>query len=175
MQKQRITFALVLTYLWTLMIHLGANVFETFIIYPNIFYDVPRSLQTATAFFVVRGPSDFFPPVGALALLGGIGSVIMGWRVASARNWLLGSFVIQFLGGFLVSVAYFWPKNQVLFDEGTAVHSAAYLQQVAQEFRTGHWLRLATSAAASAAAFVGFMRFYRHRLASERVPHEERV
>jgi hypothetical protein len=64
MQKQRITFALVLTYLWTLMIHLGANVFETFIIYPNIFHDVPRSLETATAFFVVRGPVRLLPARG---------------------------------------------------------------------------------------------------------------
>jgi hypothetical protein len=54
-----------------------------------------------------------------------------------------------------------------MFIEGTAVHSAEFLRQVAREFQTLHWARVAFNVAASASIFVGFMRFYRHVLTSE--------
>ena len=170
MTRQQIAFALVLAYLWVLMILLGAILFETLILYPNIFHDVPGSLETALAFMVVRGPHDFFPLVGNLAMLTGIGSLVLGWRVKSARYWILGSVIIIFVGEFLFSVVYFWPRNTIMFEEGTAVHSVAYLQQAAQEFQTGHWLRVATSAVASALSFMGFLRFYRRRITSQDAP-----
>ena len=170
MRRQQIAFIVILTHLWVVMIFLGGLVFDTFIVYPNVFYDVPRSLETAMAFAVVRGPSDFFPPVGTLALLTGIGILILGWRVKSARSWILGSVPVILVGEFLFSAAFFWPRNTIMFEEGTAVHSVAYLKQTAREFQTGHWLRLAMSAVASALSFVGFLKFYRHRITSQETP-----
>lgn len=172
MKKRYIVFTFTLTYLWLVMIHLGALVFETFIIYPNIFYNPPRSLETAMAFMVIRGPSDFFRPVGLLALLIGIGSVIVSWRVPSVRYWMLGSVIIILGGEFLLSVAYFWPRNTILFVEGAKIHSAAYLQQTAREFQTGHWLRLAMSVASSILAFIGFMKFNHHKITTQDTRHE---
>ena len=168
MEKQQVTFVVILTYLWVLMIFLGAILFETLILYPDIFHDVPRSFQTGMEFMVVRGPHDFFPPVGILARLSGIGSLILGWRVKSVRYWILGSVVIVFAGEFLFSVAFFWPRNTIMFEEGTAVHSVAYLKHTAQEFQTGHWLRVVMSTAASALSFMGFLKFYRYRITSYR-------
>lgn len=119
-------------------------------------------------FAVVRGPRDFFPPVGTLAFLTGIGTLILGWRVKAARYWILGSVTVILIGEFLLSAAFFWPRNTIMFEEGTAVHSVAYLKQTAREFQAGHWLRLAMSAAASALSFVGFLKFYRHRISSQK-------
>lgn len=144
------------------MIHLGALVFETFVIYPNIFHDVPQSLETSMTFMTVRSPADFFPPIGFFSLLVGIGSVVLCWRVKSARYWLLGSVLLIVVGEFLLSVAFFWPRNEIMFVDGLDVHSAAYLQQTAQEFQMGHWLRFASSVISSAAVFVGFLRVYRY-------------
>ncbi len=175
MMRQQIAFALVLGYLWVLMILLGAILFETLILYPNIFHDVPGSLETALAFMVVRGPHDFFPLVGNLAMLTGIGSLVLGWRVKSARYWILGSVIIIFVGEFLFSVVYFWPRNTIMFTEGTEVHSAAYLKQIAQEFQTLHWSRLAFNAAGSALIFVGFLKFYRYIITSQDAHREPKV
>lgn len=172
MKGERIAFAFALAYLWVVLIHLGALVFETFVIYPNIFHDVPQSLETAMAFMVVRGPSDFFGPVGMLSLLLGIGSVIVGWRVRSARYWLLGSVILIAAGEFLLSAVYFWPRNTIMFVEGTNVHSAAHLQRTAREFQTGHWLRFAASVVASGSAFVGFLKVYRHGIVARETPNE---
>ncbi len=166
MKKQQIAFAFILTYLWVMMILLGAILFDTLILYPNVFHDVPRSLETAMEFMAVRGPGDFFPPLGMLSWLTGIGSLVLNWHVKSARYWILGSLIMIVCQG-LVSMAFFWPRNTIMFTEGTAVHSVAYLQQTAQEFQTGHWARVAFNTAASALAFMGFLKFYRHIITSQ--------
>ena len=71
---QRAAFPVILVYLWTMMILLGAMVLETFMVYPNIFHDPPRSLELAMEFMAVRGPDDFFPPLGFLSWVAGAGS-----------------------------------------------------------------------------------------------------
>lgn len=166
MKRQQIALAFALTYMWVMMILLGSIVLETFIVYPNIFYDAPRSLETAMEFMAVRTPGDFFPPLGFLSWLTGIGALVFAWRVKPARYWILGSLVMIVCEG-LFSMALFWPRNTIMFTEGTEVHSAAYIRQVAQEFQTLHWSRLAFNVAASISIFVGFLKLYHHRITSE--------
>jgi hypothetical protein len=84
MKRQQIAFAFALVYLWV-MILLGSIVLETFMVYPSIFHDAPRSLETTMEFMVVRSPGDFFPPLGFLSWLTGIGALILAWRVKPAR------------------------------------------------------------------------------------------
>jgi Domain of unknown function (DUF1772) len=164
--RQRLAFLVILAYLWVMMILLGAIVMETFMVYPNVFHDPPRSLELGLQFMSVRAPSDFFPPLGFLSWVTGLGALILGWRVKSARYWILLSVLMIVCEG-LFSMAFFWPRNEIMFIEGTKIHSAELLRQVAREFQTLHWARLAFNVAASASIFVGFMRFYRHMLTSE--------
>ena len=162
--RERVAFAFATTYLWLEMVLFGAIVFETLVVYPNIFHDVPASLDTAMEFMAVAGPHDFFPPFGMAALTLGVVSVVLAWRVESVRYWLLASVVLFLAGEFLLSVFYFWPRNAVMFEEGTAVHSAAFLRRTAREFQTGHWLRVGTNAVAAVLAFVGVARFHERRI-----------
>ena len=171
MKRQRIAFAFALVYLWVMMILLGSIVLETFMVYPNIFHDAPRSLETTMEFMVVRTPGDFFPPLGFISWLTGTGALVLAWRLKPARYWILGSLVMIVCEG-LFSMAFFWPRNTIMFAEGTAVHSVAYLKQTAQEFQAGHWLRVAFNAAASTWAFMGFLKFYRCRITSQDEHHE---
>lgn len=173
MWKERITFAVILIYLWVMMILLGSIILETFMLYPNVFRNVPESLEAAMAFLFVRGPSDFFPPLGMVSWVTGALSLILGWQVKSARYWILGSLMMIVCEG-LVSILFFWPRNTIMFIEGTDVHSAEFLIQTAREFVTLHWSRLAFNAAASAFIFVGFLKFYRHRLMSRNAPQAQR-
>ena len=172
MKRQQIAFAFALVYLWVMMILLGSIVLETFMVYPNVFHDAPRSLETTMEFMVVRTPGDFFPPLGFLSWLTGTGALILAWRVKSARYWILGSLIVIVCEG-LFSMAFFWPRNTIMFTEGTEVHSAAYIRQVAHEFQTLHWSRLAFNVAGSASMFVGFLKLYRHRIAPQGTPREK--
>src|SRR5215211_4607341 len=81
--RQRIAFWIILAYLWVMMILLGAIVMETFMVYPNVFYDPPRSLETALEFMAVRAPSDFFPPLGFLAWVTCAGSLVLRYLLKS--------------------------------------------------------------------------------------------
>ncbi len=163
---QRLAFPVVTAYLWVMMILLGAIVLETFMIYPNVFADPPASLELATDFMSVSAPNDFFPPLGFLSWVLGAGALVLGWRVKAARWWILFSLAMIVCEG-VASMLYFWPRNEIMFVEGSEVHSAEYLKQIAREFETWHWRsRMGFNTAAAVAAFVGFLRLYRHRLLS---------
>jgi hypothetical protein len=160
----RIAFVCLVVYVWASIVLFGSIFFETLIIYPNIFHDVPRSLETAMAFMVVSGPGDFFARVGMITLIVGLAALILGWRTKSVRYWILGSVAALATGDFLLSALFFWPRNTIMFTEGTARHSVAFLMQTASEFQTGHWLRLAMSGVTAALAFVALLNFHRHRI-----------
>jgi hypothetical protein len=161
---QRLAFPVVTAYLWVMMILFGAIVLETFMIYPNVFSDPPASLELAMDFMSVSGPNDFFPPLGFLSWVLGAGALVLCWRVKAARWWILFSLLMIVFEG-LVSMLYFWPRNEIMFVDGPEVHSAEYLKQVAREFETWHWRsRLGFNALGAVFAFVGFLRIYRHRL-----------
>ena len=164
---QRLAFPVVTAYLWVMMVLFGAIVLETFMIYPNVFADPPGSLSLAMDFLSVRGPSDFFPPLGFATWVFGAGSLVLCWRVKAARWWILFS-LAMIVGEGVASVLYFWPRNEIMFVEGAEVHSAEYLKQVAREFEAWHWRsRLGFNALAAVSVFVGFLRFYRHKILSE--------
>nr|KEP23992.1 hypothetical protein DA06_01090 [Georgenia sp. SUBG003] len=152
-----------LAYAWVLMILFGAIVLETFMVYPNIFADPPDSLALAMEFLAVAGPSDFFPPLGFVTWVLGAAALLLTWRERQVRWWIVLS-VVAILGEGLASMAYFWPRNEIMFVEGLAAHSPEYLTQVAHEFQTWHWrTRMGFNVVAAVAAFVGFLRVYRLR------------
>ncbi len=167
MQKlQRFAFPVIVVYLWTMMILLGAIVLETFMVYPNIFHDPPDSLALAMEFMAVQAPNDFFPPLGFLSWVASAGALALGWHVRPARWWILLS-VLMIVGEGVVSMLFMWPRNEIMFVEGTAVHSTEVLRQTAREFQTLQWSRLAFNAVSAASIFMGFVTFHRQRILSQ--------
>ncbi|MEP7285372.1 MAG: hypothetical protein ABI947_06360 [Chloroflexota bacterium] len=171
MKKKQIAFSVITTYLWVIMILLGSILLETFMIYPNIFRSVPESFKTALEFMSVTGPAQFFRPLGYLCWLCAAGALVVGWHVKSARYWILGSVIMIACEG-MASIIFFWPRNTILFVEGTALHSVDFLRQTANEFQLWHWSRLAFNAAAAVLIFIGFLKFYRYRIIAQRASHE---
>jgi Domain of unknown function (DUF1772) len=156
----RLRASIILAYLWIMMILLGSIVMETFLIYPNVFDDPPRSLEVARAFMQVRAPSDYFPPLGFISWVTGAGAIVAGWPTRTARYWFAASVAMIVCEG-LFSIVFFWPRNTIMFAEGPAVHAAEVLRQAAREFQSLHWGRVAFNAASAAFIFVGFLKFYR--------------
>src|SRR5262249_45029868 len=141
-RRQRIVLFIVGSYLWIMMILLGSIILETFMVYPNIFYDPPASFEAGLAFMKVRTPHDFYPPPRFFRWLLGAASLVAAWPVRHARYWVLASLAMIVAEG-LFSIAFFWPRNTIMFVEGPAVHSAAVLRQAAEEFQRMHWWRVA--------------------------------
>lgn len=159
--RHRLALGVTLVYTWLSLLLLGAIVLETFMVYPNVFSDPPRSLELTMQFLAVTGPSDFFPPLGLACWVLGASALLVAWRWRAPR-WLILLSLAMFLGEGLASILYFWPRNDIMFVEGTSVHSSAYLAQVAQEFQTWHWRsRMGFNTIAAASSFAGFIVLYR--------------
>ena len=160
MTLQRITFVVLLGFLWTMMILLGSLALETFMVYPNIFHHAPERFGIALQFMSVTGPAQYFRPFGMATVGFGVLAVLLSWRFPAARWWVVAGLLLIIAEG-IDSVLFFWPRNTVLFVEGAALHSVEMLRQTALEFQLWHWSRVALSAASAAVVFVGFLRFYR--------------
>ncbi|MFD1152034.1 DUF1772 domain-containing protein [Saccharothrix hoggarensis] len=148
-------------YVWVAVVAFGGILVETIVIYPNVFHDPPASLAQAVAFFAITGPADLFPPMGALTVALAVATLVLLWRVRSARWWLVAGLASLVVGEFLFSVLFFWPRNEIMFDEGATVHSVEVLRRTAVEFETGHWVRLAVSGLTAVLVFTGYQRFRR--------------
>lgn len=153
---QRLAYPVVLVYLWVMMIMLGAIVLETFMVYPNIFRNAPESLAYASEFFSEASPATFFRPLGMLSWAVGIAAVALSWPVSNVRRWVVLSLLCIVADG-VASMLFFWPRNTMMFIEGTAVHSPEVLRQTAEQFEQLHWLRVAFNAASAVFAFIGFV------------------
>jgi hypothetical protein len=167
MKRQSIVFAFIVVYLWALIILLGATLYETFIIYPNMFHDVPRSLELSQTFLFVRSPGDFFRPIGMGLLLIGIVTTILIWHVLTVRYYILGSLLLIIAGQVVLTPLFFFPRSTILFTEGAAFHSLSVLQKIANEFQAGSLFRLLNTIVFSILAFIGLLKYERLRIASQ--------
>ena len=160
---QRLAYPVTLVYLWVMMIMLGAILLETLMVYPNIFRNAPESLAYASGFFTEASPATFFRPLGMLSWGLGLAAVIVSWPVGNVRRWVVLSLLCIVADG-VASMLFFWPRNTIMFVEGSAMHSAEVLRQTAAQFEQLHWLRVAFNAASAVFAFVGFVALDRWRL-----------
>lgn len=157
--KQKIAYVFMLSYLWVTLIMLGAFALEVFMVYPNIFHDVPNSFEISMDFMKVASPHTFFPPLGLASWLTGLGALILSWEAKAARYWILGSIMVMILLG-LISMVFEWPRNEIMFIEGNKVHSVAFLKQTAREFLVINWLRIACNTIGAVLVFKGFLMFF---------------
>lgn len=160
---KKVTFGSVLIHLWVQWILLGSMMLNTFMVYPNIFYDAPNSLELALEFMAVAGPHSYFPPLGATSILTGILAVVLVWKIKQARYWILFSMIMIVLEG-ATSIIFEWPRNEIMFIEGTEIHSVEFLKQIANEFLIVHGFRVACNVIGSILIFIGFMKYYKHSL-----------
>src|SRR6185503_6560902 len=95
-------------YFCLMIIVLGGTIFSVLVEYPNWFANVPESLEATRNFYKVFHPGYFFQTVAPLSLLSGIAFVIIGWRFAQARNFVLMSLAVLILAELLTFI-YIYP------------------------------------------------------------------
>ncbi|URT71647.1 DUF1772 domain-containing protein [Cytobacillus firmus] len=161
--KQKLTYFFMVSYLWITFIMLGAFILEVFMVYPNIFHNVPESFEVSMDFMEAASPHTFFPPLGLASWITGAGALILVWKIKSARSWVLGSILVMILLG-LVSMIFEWPRNEIMFIDGQSVHSVEFLKQTAREFLMINWIRVACNTIGAVMVFVGFLKFYKNQL-----------
>lgn len=144
-------------YTWAQTLVAGALLFDTFVLYPNVFADVPNSLSASMEFLSHASPGSFLPGLGASTLVTGLVTLWVWRRHQRVFLYFLVGFLLLATLDFLASALYFWPRNTIMFTEGLKVHSAEKLLEVSREFRSAHWVRLAASLMASFSALLGLV------------------
>ncbi|WP_173918144.1 hypothetical protein [Halobacillus sp. Marseille-Q1614] len=161
--REKFTFGFITGHLWVQLIMLGSIFLQTFMVYPNIFYNIPHSFEIGMEFMAVAAPNTYFPPLGFLSILTGLVAVVLAWRHKHARCWVLASMLMIVAEG-AASVIFEWPRNEMMFIEGANIHSVEFLKQTAREFLVVHVFRVLCNIAGSILIFVGFLKYYRKRL-----------
>lgn len=156
---RRLVTALLIGLTVATTVSFGAILGETFMLYPNIFHDPPRSLVLAREFMVEGSPSDFFPPLGFLIILTGTVTVLSTWRSKAIRWYVLGAALAYLCFELLFSMVWFWPRNEIMFVDPVGTHSAEFLRATAREFVAGHWARVAGGALTAGLLFTALIRW----------------
>ncbi|MBF6221294.1 hypothetical protein IU479_24645 [Nocardia abscessus] len=145
----------------------GTTAAETLLLYPNIFHDIPESLELTERFMSTVAVGDVMRPLGAALTLCALiaGAVSLAYRVG--RRWLGFSLAALLSGQFLLSILYLWPRASILFDDRHA-HTLAEIERAAREFQIGQGLRIAAAAVTALCAVLAALACYRARVLATR-------
>ncbi|OIU71676.1 hypothetical protein [Rossellomorea aquimaris] len=163
---KKVGYYSVLSHLWIQWIMLGGILLNTFMVYPNIFHNVPETLESSMDWMQIASPHTYFPPLGFVSILTGVLAGIFVWKVKPARKWVLFSLLAIILEG-AASIVFEWPRNEIMFIKGADVHSVEFLKQTVKEFKIVHWFRVMCNIFGSLFIFIGFIKFDRFMTAKK--------
>jgi uncharacterized membrane protein len=103
---------------------LGANVYTSAVDARNWGSNIPTSLNAARAYFSVANPGSFFRIASPLTQVLSLLALILCWNVPGARL-LAGIAVAANVTGDIMTFAYFYPRNAVMFVNPMSADAAA--------------------------------------------------
>ncbi len=153
---------LFVVYVCLMLIVLGGTIFSVLVEYPNWFANVPSSLEATRSFYKVFHPGHFFQTTAPLAFVTGIAFVITGWRISSARNFVLMS-LAALVAAEMLTFIYIYPRLGVMFGPNAPTKTVDAMRQAAQQFTNADRIRTGLSVIASALAVAAMFKFFRYR------------
>lgn len=129
---------------------------ETALLYPNIFRDVPASLELSEEFMSAVAIGDVMRPLGAVLVFAALLALAAAVRYRLARRWVLLSLLPLVLGQAVLSMLYQWPRATMLYDD-RARYGTAEIERAAEEFLLGHYARMGAAALTAALAVTAFL------------------
>ena len=103
---------------------LGANVYTSAVDARNWGANIPTSLHAARSYFSVANPGSFFRIASPLTQVLSLLALILCWNVPGARL-LAGIAVAANVTGDIMTFAYFYPRNAVMFVNPMSADAAA--------------------------------------------------
>jgi hypothetical protein len=93
---------------------LGANVYTSAVDARNWGSNIPTSLNAARGYFSAANPGSFFRVASPVAQVLSLLALILCWNVPGARL-LAGIAVAANVAGDIMTFAYFYPRNDIMF------------------------------------------------------------
>ena len=137
---------------------LGASSFQVVVDMPN-WTGLP-ALEHYRAFYQVLNPGTFFQMLLPTTLLALLAALVCNWRPIPATRWrLAGALALTILVG-VITFAFHFPRNRILFED-PLTRTAAYYHQVVMEWAAGDYIRLAMIVTAIVLVAVSMIRIAR--------------
>jgi Domain of unknown function (DUF1772) len=102
--------------------------------------DLPNSIATARAYFKTTNPGNFFRVFSPLNQVLALLTLILFWKVSPSARLYLGIAVVMYVLGDVMTFAYFYPRNDIMF-RTAELSDAALLKKVWSEWTLMNWVR----------------------------------
>ena len=118
---------------------LGANVYNSIVDAQNWGSAIPQSLDAAKAYFEHVNPGHFYRTVSPAAQVAAFIALVAAWPAGKRVRILAASAYVLAVLGDVLTFAYFFPRNDIMFGPGQ--HSVEALREAWTGWNTMNWLR----------------------------------
>ena len=101
--------------------------------------DIPQSLMIARQYTSRYNPASFFKYLGPVQLVIAILNIILMWGMNNSQSYLIGAFIL-YLGIDILTLKYFFPRNDILFRDGN-LSDVQSLRKTWREWSRMNWVR----------------------------------
>jgi uncharacterized membrane protein len=121
--------------------------------------NIPQSIDTARQYFKIVNPGNFFrvfsPANQVLALL----TLVLFWKTSPAIRMYLGLAFLLYVLGDVLTFAYFYPRNDILF-RNPQLADADVLKKAWSQWSSMNWVRTLIQLAGVIFSFLSLHRIY---------------
>lgn len=113
---------------------LGGNLFDMLVNEPNLVRGFPASLDLIRRYWVHKNPGDFFRALTPIFSLSTLTALVIFWPITYGRRYLLLGALASILLTQLITVVYFFPRNEIIRSG-----SVAEVEKHLRSFRTSRF------------------------------------
>jgi uncharacterized membrane protein len=139
---------------------LFANVYTSLVDARSWGSDLPQSIATARAYFNTINPGDFFRIFSPANQVIALACLILFWKTSRAVRIALAAALILYVVGDVMTFAYFYPRNDILFKTAD-LSDVELLRKTWSQWSTMNWVRSAVILAGLGCSCAALHRSYR--------------
>lgn len=119
---------------------LWVNIYNSLVDAKSWGSDIPNSIDIARNYFKHVNPGNFYRIFSPLNQVLAVLALIVFWKAFPSLRWMLGASAILFILGDVLTFAYFYPRNETLFNPGN-ITNVGLLKKTWAEWSTMNWFR----------------------------------
>jgi hypothetical protein len=119
---------------------LFVNIYNSVVDAPNWGHNLPKSIEATRAYFSVADPGKFFRIASPINQVLAVLALIACWKVDRRLRWLCAAAALFAIAGDMMTFAYFYPRNDIMFRSPVAENLDAIRAAHAQ-WSAMNWVR----------------------------------
>jgi hypothetical protein len=138
---------------------LFANIYTSLVDAKSWGANIPKSIETARAYFKTVNPGIFFRMIAPVNLIVALLVLILFWNVSVTVRIYLGMALALHVFVDVFTFAYFYPRNRILFETGSLTDINT-LKNAFTGWRTVNWFRSLIMFAGLVFSFLALHKIY---------------